>query len=140
MEQYNNANASIGSIIGTYNYNDNNVSWEYIAIGDIENKMVKLLNFHNGKVVKLNREFLYVQGVPTNGRYLNYEQESMMTGDLVRFKKSKIPFRITKIHAKDQTCDMESDNLDFPVLNAPLAYLKYVNKEDKEKALEGIEK
>lgn len=138
MEQYNNDNARIGSIVGTYNYSNNEVSWEYIAIGDIESKLVKLLNFHNGKIVKLNREFLYVQGVPKNGVYLTFEQEAMSTGEFVHFKKSKLPFRITKIHARELTADLRSEDLDLEITNVSLAYLRYINKEDRDRALADV--
>ena len=139
MKQYNSEDAKIGDIIGTYDPDCKEMCWSYILVGDKDSGMVKLLNFSNGKVTKLNKRFLYIQGTPRNGRYLNYDQEAMMKGDLVRFRGGKNVFKITKIHASTETCDLLSEEVKVPVINAPLSYLRYARKEDCELAREGID-
>ena len=138
MKQLNNNNAQIGSIVGTYDPGSRSVYWSYIIIGGLEGSHISLLNFRNGKVVKYPRHDLYVPDKPRNGQYLDFDQESMGKGDLVRFKNSNFKFTITKVHPVEMSCDLTSDIIDFPIKNVPLAYLKYVNKEDSIRAQEGL--
>ena len=103
MRRYSIDYARVGMNAGEYIVEQDYISWNYILIGELNSRMVKLLNINTGKIGYARPSDIYLPDPPKGNMYLDFDQEEMQTGDKVCIRNGSIVLTIEHIHAKNMT-------------------------------------
>ena len=119
-----------GNRVGMYDTQNQVVNYNYLII-DIINTTIRVVNMKTDVIYTCHLSDLYKHD--TQKLYLDYDQEIMKKDDKVCFKKGTEVYKITKINAGNESCDLFKDCNGVGLFDIPLAYLKFANKEDSVK-------